>query len=88
MVFTWPYDIENLKNIAYKIIFEEESCAMMNSDNALAGKATVSREELAKEDNLMIEYKEKTNNYKYFAISIMNIILLLNLLSLYLMVVY
>jgi len=66
VVFTWPYDIEDLKSIDYKIIFEEDACAMMNFDNDLASKSAVSREELAGENNIMIEYKEKTKNYKYF----------------------
>lgn len=50
IVFTWPYDLEGLKNIGYKIIFEDEACAMMSFNNKISEKPRVSRGELAMEN--------------------------------------
>lgn len=66
VVFTWPYDIEGVRNINHKVIFEDEACAMMSSSNHLASKNKVSREELAAENNIMVAYEEKTETYKHF----------------------
>lgn len=61
IVFTWPYDLEGLKNIDYKIIFEDEACAMMSFNNNISEKPRVSRGELAMENNIMVAYEENTN---------------------------
>lgn len=66
VVFTWPYDIEELDGIDYKIIFEDNVCAMMSSSNKLAGKAKVSREELSKENNIVVANEKKTKTYEHF----------------------
>lgn len=67
IVFTWPYDLEDSKNINYKIIFEDEACAMMSFNNKIAEKPRVSRDELAMENNIMVAYEEKTKTYKHFS---------------------
>lgn len=67
LVFVWPYDIEESKNISNKIIFEDEACAMMSFNNKLADKVRVSREELAMENNIMVAYEEKSKTYKHFS---------------------
>ncbi|AQR96831.1 HTH-type transcriptional regulator GltC [Clostridium saccharoperbutylacetonicum] len=67
IVFTWPYDLEGLKNIGYKIIFEDEACAMMSFNNKISEKPRVSRGELAMENNIMVAYEEKTKTYKHFS---------------------
>lgn len=66
VVFTWPYDIEELDRIDYKIIFEDNVCAMMNSSNKLACKLKVSREELSRENNIVVANEKKTKTYEHF----------------------
>ncbi|AGF58142.1 DNA-binding transcriptional LysR family regulator [Clostridium saccharoperbutylacetonicum] len=67
IVFTWPYDLEGLKNIGYKIIFEDEACAMMSFNNKISEKPRVSKGELAMENNIMVAYEKKTKTYKHFS---------------------
>ncbi len=66
LVFTWPYDIDESKKIGNKVIFEDEVCAMISQSNDLSNKSSVSREELALENNIMLAYEEKTKTYKHF----------------------
>lgn len=75
IVFTWPYDLEGLKNIGYKIIFEDEACAMMSFNNKISEKPRVSKGELAMENNIMVAYEKKQRRINIFLSFMVNIIL-------------
>lgn len=66
IVFTWPYDLEGVKNINHKIIFEDEACAMVSYNNKISENNTISRENLALENNVMVAYEENSMIYNHF----------------------
>jgi len=66
VVFTWPYDFEDLKDIDYKVTFREDVAAMVSLENHLSKKNIVTRDELSKERNLVITSDKNTNTYKHF----------------------
>ena len=66
IVFTWPYDLEGIKDIGYTIIFRDEVSAMVSFDNHLSKKNIVTRYELSKEKNFVITNHKNTNTYKHF----------------------
>lgn len=66
VVFTWPYDLSEAKEIVCYSVFEDKACVMMNSEHQLANKNIVSRKELASEDNIMVAYGMHTKIYQHF----------------------
>ncbi|MDD6795585.1 MAG: LysR family transcriptional regulator [Clostridiaceae bacterium] len=66
IVFTWPYDFKDLKDIDYKITFREGVAAMVSFENHLSKKNVVTRDELSKENNLVIANNKNSNTYKHF----------------------
>lgn len=66
-VFTWPYDLVNSTDIGYKVVLKEKACALMNYDNPLAAKKSLTISEISKCVNFVIAMNTHTVTFKHFS---------------------
>lgn len=67
IVFTWPYDLLDAKEIICHPVFKDKACAMINTSNPLARKSILTRKELSSETNIVVAHGTHTKTYKHFS---------------------